>query len=272
MAANDMKIGIILLARLGSTRLPGKVLTKICHKTIIEHILDRLKSVSPCHHTIIATTIHPRDDVIAQLATSLGVDLFRGSEENVLERCIGAVESYKLDSIIRLGADNPFVDPSILNPMLKKFLKNPDTDYLSNTLVRTFPIGLDAEIFSKKTFYMVRDALPHMSKEERELNESCVIPYLHRNLEKFNTISFQGDSDHSDLRLTLDTPEDLILIKKIFNHLYPQRPDFGLTEILELLRENPDWSSINSKVIPLTGFWTPQEEEKLRLRYNQEPL
>jgi len=142
-------------------------------------------------------------------------------------------------------------------------------DYVSNSLDRSFPIGLDAGIFSKNTLVRIDEAIKHLSKEERLINENNIIPYLHQNPDYFITHAYKKDGDLSHLRWTLDTQKDFQLIEKIYDALYPAKPNFLMQDILNLLDEYPEWSQINSNVIQLTGYWSKNEKRKIQQRRNK---
>lgn len=267
-----MKTGIIILARMNSSRLPGKVLLKLCGKTVLEHVVGRLQKITGVDEIIVATTLNPKDAAIESLCGRIGVSCFRGNEENVLLRCIEATEEHKLDVVVRLGADSPLIDREVIADMLQVYeeLRNRgfEPEYLSNTMDRSYPLGLDAEIFKKETFLRIDDETKKLLSEERKLNEINVIPYLHQHKELFQVVSYKKDFDYSAHRWTLDTPEDFELIRRIYEGLFPTNPDFFMQDVLDLLEQNPDWSLINSKVPPRSGFWTEKEQEKLHKRLN----
>ena len=268
-----MKTGIILLARIGSSRLPGKVMLDLCGKPVLEQIICRLKKIKLAEELVVATTVNTKDNAIVSLCEHLGVSYYRGSEENVLDRCIQAAEAYDLDVIVRLGADTPFIDWEIIEDMLRLFFFEYENgnhlEYLSNNLKRSFPLGLDADVMTRNAFVRIDLETKSCSPEERKSNEINVIPYLHQNLNKFCTLSYHKDYDYSHLRWTLDTPEDFILIKKIYESLYPENPDFLMRDILDLLQKYPEWSQINSKIVPKSGYWTESERSKLSNRMNK---
>ena len=267
-----MKTGIILLARMGSTRLPGKVMLDLCGKPMLEHIINRLSNLRKASPLVVATTINPKDNIIAEFCRSNNVHVFRGSEDNVLERCIQAAEAYGLDAIVRVGADTPFIDWEIIDDMLEVFFaeyhKGNRLEYLSNNIWRSFPLGLDADIMTKNSLLRIDAETKNSPEDQRKLNEINVVPYIHTHLDKFNTLSYHKDFDYSYLRWTLDTREDYELTKKIYETLYPTKPDFLMKDILELLDQNPTWSSINAKVVPRSGHWTEIEKKKLEQRFS----
>jgi len=263
-----MKVGTILLARMGATRLPGKVMLDLCGKPVIEHIINRLNKVKLSEILVVATTTNTKDDVIEDFCGDNNVLCFRGSEKNVLDRCIKASESYKLNTIVRVGADTPFIDWEVIDLMLELFLSSYSSgnlvEYLSNSLKRSYPLGLDADIMTRNSLLRIDNETKYFSKLEREKNEINVIPYIHENLDKFNTISFFQDFDYSDLRWTLDTAEDYDLTKRIYEALYPTMPYFQMNDILAVLEKNQEWSLINSNVLPKSGYWTEAEKDKLK--------
>lgn len=266
----SMKTGIILLARLSSSRLPGKVLMCLCGKPVLEHIILRLKNVKLSKKLIVATTVNKVDDAIEALCRRIGVSCFRGNQDNILERCIQASDAHDLDVIVRVGADTPFIDWEIIDDMLRIFFeeweKGNHLEYMSNNMERSFPLGLDADVFHKETFLRLVEEIKNLSEKQRKLNENNVIPFVHENLNCFRTYSFKEDYDYSHLRWTLDTPEDFELTTRIYEVLYPNNPHFLMQDILDLLSKHPDWSKINSGVIPVTGYWTETEKNKLHRR------
>lgn len=267
-----MKIGIIILARMGSTRLPGKVLMTLAGKPVLEHMIHRLSKVD-AGPTIVATSVHHNNDPIEKLCRRLDVPCFRGSEENVLERSIQASQAFGLDAHVRLGGDSPLLDWEVINRMLALFRNEAEEgrplDYISNSLARSFPLGVDAEIITTNTLMRIDRETQNLSAEERLLNEANVVPYLHENLHRFTVYSYEEPYDYSYLRWTLDTPEDFALIEAIYLALYPKNPDFRMPDILAFLEENPSLKKINAKIVPRTGYWTPGEREKLQRRFGE---
>jgi spore coat polysaccharide biosynthesis protein SpsF len=259
-----MIVGGIVLARMGATRLPGKVLLPLCGRPVLDHIVQRLKQ-TPLDPIVVATTVNPSDDAIASAAVKWGIEVFRGDEENILKRTIGAMEEYGLEAALRLGADSPLVDPGIICHMYELFLEH-GVEYISNSLDRSYPLGIDAEIMTLSLLRKLESIIKKLPTIERLSNESNVVPYLHQHLDEFNTFSMTADFDYSHLRWTLDTPQDFELINKIYESLYHEDAFFSWEKALHLIKENPDWSLINHDVQPKTGYWTITEQEKLKKR------
>ncbi|MFA6548424.1 MAG: glycosyltransferase family protein [Candidatus Margulisiibacteriota bacterium] len=240
--SNKKRIGVIVQARMGSTRLPGKVMLSVENKPVLQHIIERLKDCNCADEIIIATTNNKKDDIIVDLAKANGISYFRGSEENVLSRYYYAAKENNLDVVVRITSDCPFVDPSIIDNMILEFLKAKRCDYLSNCLQRTFPRGLDVEIFGFK-------ALERSAKEaKQDYEKEHVTPYLYQQPRGFVLKSYNNPTDYSGYRLTLDTVEDYSLIKRIYALLYPLNNKFRLKEIIDLLKHNDDLSLINAHI------------------------
>ena len=262
-----MKTGIVIQTRMGSTRLPGKVMKLLCGIPVIEHIINRLGRVKSDIPPIISTTNNPKDDILEHFCKKKNILCFRGSEENLMDRTLRAAESYDLDVFVRLGADAPFVDHGVVNQMLDLFQSAHTTgspvDYVSNSLERSFPLGLDADVMTTSLLRILKKTTAKLPRKDRLLNEENVTPYLHQHLHDFKILSYKKNFDYSGLRLTLDTPEDFELTRLIYDNLYPQNPDFLLDDILSILRKNPEWAAINAEVTPKTGYWTKTEKHKL---------
>lgn len=241
----NKKIGIILQARMGSTRLPGKVMKKIIGKTIIELTVERLKRVKIADEIILATSIDPKNDIVIEEAKKLKINYFRGNEENVLDRFYKTCKKFKLDVIIRITGDCPLIDPVVINNGIEIFKKN-NVDIVSNTQRRTFPHGLDLEVFTA-------DSLEKAWLDEKDrLGDNFLSSFVNpteyiKKSGKFKHLDLLNENDLSEIRITLDYPEDFELISKIFEKLYLQNPNFGLTEIEKLYNKDPQLFEINKK-------------------------
>ena len=237
------KVGLITQARMTSTRLPGKVLMEVLQKPLLGYQIERLRSIKSIDEMIVATTTNSQDDIIVELCEKWGVNYFRGSENDVLERYYLAAQQFNLDTVIRVTSDCPLIDPKTTDKILRRYLYESDQcDYFSNTVDRTFPRGLDTEIFS---FERLKEAFINAKKnQERE----HVTLYFYSNPEKFKIKQFRHHEDLSHLRWTVDTREDFALIKIIIEALYPKNPLFDLAECLQFVKKNPDLASINAHV------------------------
>lgn len=240
-----MKVVCLVQARVGSTRLPGKILKEICGKTILHHEIDRLKKCKEIDEIVIATTDKEDDDKIVNEAKKLSVKYFRGSENDVLSRFYYAAKENNADIIVRVTSDCPCIDFEILDKMLIYFkdkYKEKQVDYLSNTIKRTYPRGYDIEIF---TFSALEKSYINAEKEyERE----HVTPYIYDKTNNFLKLSFENKDDYSEYRVTLDTIEDFIVIKNIFENLYYKNPYFKLNDVVQYLNNNLHIVDINKHI------------------------
>lgn len=234
---------ILIQARLGSTRLPGKPLKQVLNKPLLHYLVDRLKRVKLADELVLATTDKPQDDPLVDFSKRVDMLYFRGSEDNVLERYYLAAKQSKANIIVRITSDCPLIDPLLIDHNLALFLeKYPHTDYQSNALKRTYPRGMEIEIFTFKSFEKV------FTEAKRDEEKEHVTPYYYRHPELFTIENIEGDGKNSHLRLTVDTSEDFELVRKIIEELYPQKQEFTLSDIINLLKQNPEWQKINAHV------------------------
>lgn len=241
-----MKTVAIIQARMGSSRLPGKVMMKLGVQTVLSHVITRVKKAHGIDEIAVATTNQVQDDVIQQEADKMNVVCFRGSETDVLERYYQAAKQYDADIVIRITSDCPFLDPNLLTKMVRAFhdtyrIGTP-IDYFSNCLVRTYPRGLDIEIFTMMALEKAyRESISDYQKEH-------VTPYIYQNTELFNLQHYTNPDDISDHRWTLDTIEDFIFISHVYEKLSNVKNDFTTDDILALMQKEPELLKINSHV------------------------
>jgi spore coat polysaccharide biosynthesis protein SpsF (cytidylyltransferase family) len=251
------KILIISQARFGSTRLPGKVLLKVLDKPLIWYLIKRLQLVkTPCN-IIIATAISEQNKPIINIAKTLNLDYFAGSEDDVLDRFYRTAKQFKGDIIVRITADCPLMDPAIIDRGLKIFL-NGNYDYVSNVEEgkETYPDGFDIEIFSFKALKVAWKKAKWQSEREH------VTPYIRKN-DKFKKKYFKNDENFSNFRLTVDTKEDFDLISIIIEKFYDRLEKFTLKEVIDFLRENLDLLKINEQYMRNEGYTKSLREDKL---------
>ena len=239
-----MRITAIVQARTGSTRLPGKVMLRLFDQTVLGHVISRLQRCRLLTDIVVATTRLAEDDCVVQEAGLYDVPTYRGSEDDVLDRFHEAALVAGCDWIVRITSDCPLVDATIVDAMLAQLCKEADDiDYLSNTLHRTFPRGLDVEVFSLR---VLQDA---SAKARLPSEREHVTPYIHGNPGQYRLRSFTNPTDYSAWRWTLDTHEDWTLIQEIYARLYPAKPDFHWLDVIQLFQEEPWLASINSVVV-----------------------
>jgi spore coat polysaccharide biosynthesis protein SpsF len=235
-----MKFVAIIQARMGSTRLPGKVMLELCGKTVLERVVQRLERSRLAGEVVIATTLHPADDAIVDESRRLKVKIFRGSETDVLDRFYQTARKFLADAIVRICSDCPLIDPEIIDWTIQSFL-DAGVDYASNALDRTYPRGLDVEV-------MTSSALNRCWREAAAFYQrSHVTPYIYENPDQFQIARVCGDEKYGDLRWTLDTPEDLALVRAIYERV-ADKDDFGWRDVLRLLEREPGLLELNRHI------------------------
>lgn len=240
-------VGIIVQARMDSSRLPGKVMMPLAGEPVLYRVMERLSDCKHINKIVIATTRKEIDEPIVSLAKKMNIDCYRGSERDVLSRYYGAAHRLKLDIVVRITADCPLIDPEILDEMIVKFKALNDNgrycDYLSNTLERTFPDGLDIEIF---WYDVLKEA--HI-KAKKQYQREHVTPYIIEHSDIFQLVNyFSSYDDMSKYRWTLDEEDDYRLICEIYERLYSLTPKFHFKDILNLFEKEPQLVSINAHV------------------------
>lgn len=235
---------VIIQARMGSTRLPGKVLMDIGGKTVLNHVVERISQCKNIDDIIIATTTLSKDDLIVKEAEKIGCKYYRGSEDNVLNRYYEAATYNRSDVIIRITSDCPLIDSKLVDEMLYFYMEN-NFDMVTNASPdnnnnRTYPRGLDTEIFS---YNMLKKAKENATKTYQREH---VTPYLYENIT--NIFYYKNPIDYSKYRFTLDTPEDLILIKEIYKRLYIEENNFYLEDIIKVMEKNTHLYFINNNI------------------------
>lgn len=239
-----MKIIAIIQARMGSTRLPGKVLKKILGKPMLQLELERISRAKTLNQIVVATSRQPIDAQIARLASKLGFLVYRGSETDVLSRYYRAAKKFSADTIVRLTGDCPLIDPIIIDQAISKF-KTENCDYVANVHVRSFPRGMDIEVFS---FIALQTAWQQtVTPYDRE----HVTPYIyaHPRLFKLKEIIAPKALYRPELRLTVDEAPDFKLVKSIYQELYASKPHFKLQDIITCIDQHPELKTINQSVV-----------------------
>ena len=265
-----MKIGAIVQARTSSTRLPEKVLKNLPFDgniTVLEQVIRRLKRSKMLDEIIIATTTDENDEKIVNIAKKENILWFKGSKDNVLERYYLAAEENDLDIVVRITSDCPCVDPDIVDILVEHHI-NSNSDYTSNTLTRTFPVGLDVEVINFNALKKCYD------NAESDLEKEHVTMYVHNNLDSFKTenIKALNESYGPQIRITLDTEEDYALLCAVFDYIYKKDNFFKSEDVINLFKDKPWLQVINKKIMAKKSFETFEDEldEAVRLLELQE--
>ncbi|KKK38902.1 acylneuraminate cytidylyltransferase [Mesobacillus campisalis] len=238
-----MKIAAIIQARMGSTRLSGKVLKELKGKSVLSHVIERVRQSKFIEDIIIATTNHERDNNIESEAFKCGSKVYRGSEDDVLSRYYFTAQENNVDVIIRITSDCPLIDPNVIDEIIEFYL-NGNYDLVTNAgsdlEQRTYPRGLDTEIFS---FEVLENAFIN-GKEN--YHREHVTPFIYEHSNKIHY--FKNQVDYSKYRWTLDTQEDFKLISEIYKRLYKGTHDFYLPDTIELFEQEPYLFTINAHI------------------------
>lgn len=230
----------VLQARMSSTRLPGKVLKPILGRPMLGHQIDRIGRARRIDRLIVATSSEASDQLLADYCRELGVDCYRGSLNDVLDRYYQAARSYAPQHVMRLTGDCPLTDPALLDRIVAQHLRE-GNDYTSNVHERTYPDGLDAELFRYSLLEQAwREAHTPFEREH-------VTPYFYSTGPAFRRGAVKDTIDRSQWRWTVDYPEDFEFVSRVFEALFPVNPDFGLAEVCALLQRQPELALINAR-------------------------
>lgn len=233
----------IIQARMGSSRFYGKVLKEVCGKTILEHIIARLKNSKKIDEIAVATTTAEVDNAIFDLCISKGISVFRGSEPDVLDRFYQAAKQFEAkagDEIVRITGDCPFADPVIADKVIELFERE-NTDYGANVNPPTYPDGLDVEVVKYSVLEKIWEEAKLMSDREH------VTWYIRRQPEVFSISNLVSETDYSDMRWTVDEPEDFEVIKAIYENLYKEDKIFLMQDILDFTAKYSEITEKNKK-------------------------
>jgi spore coat polysaccharide biosynthesis protein SpsF len=239
-----MRVVAIIQARMGSTRLPGKVLKDLAGATVLERVVSRLRRCRLVSEVVVATSAEQADDAILNECQRLGTDVFRGSEQDVLDRYYRAAQQARAEVVVRITSDCPLIDPGVSDKTIQAFLSE-RPDYASNALERTYPRGLDTEV-------MTFDALKSAWTEARQAYQrEHVTPFLYQHPERFKLLSVKGDRDYSQCRWTLDTPEDLEFLRAVYARSF-EGEDLTWQDVLNIVEREPELAEINRHVVQKT--------------------
>lgn len=249
-----MKVVAIIQARMGSSRLPGKVMMKLANKPVLAHIIERLSYCKMIEKIVVATTKEPSDDLVKNYCTNNKIECYRGNLEDVLDRYYHTAKIYHADPIVRITCDCPVIDPVVVDAIITGYLSG---EYDCYGLGGKFPDGLDCTVYS---FSALEKAWKEAKlKSERE----HVGPYIENNLHLFKNGSLELFQNLDHHRWTLDVHNDYELLNKIFNALYRPDSPFLTNEILQFMKSNPNLSAINNKVVRNEGYIKSLQEDEI---------
>jgi spore coat polysaccharide biosynthesis protein SpsF len=247
----------IIQARLGSSRLPGKIMLEACGKSMLELMIERVKRSKKLDKIIIATSTNAQDDKIVEFCKKAKIDCYRGAEDDLLARYKGAADTFGVDTIVRLTSDTPIIDAETIDDTVEAYLKN-NYDFVSNCypMPRTYPDGTNVEVFS-------RNLLNEADRQAKKPSErEHVTFFMWMQPDKYKIFRVDYKRDISKYRLNLDYNEDYSVLKAIFENLYPKDHNFTMENALEWLDEHPDTYKINSNIKQGQGFVKSLEADK----------
>lgn len=241
-----VKNQVVIQARMGSSRLPGKTMLQLAGRPVIEHVIRRSGAARLIDRVVVATTDLPEDNQIAEWCHEQGIASVRGSAEDVLARYLLAIDNFPCENVVRITADCPLIDPGIIDALLALHAAG-SCDYTSNVIPPTFPIGFDAEVVSSACLRRVHVEARLTSHREH------VTLYIRENTEKFKTANLSFALNHEHIRLTLDREADYRLLSEVFAHFAGSPELFSFYQIMAFLEKNPQLLHINSGIDRFEG-------------------
>lgn len=244
MAMVKPKVVATIEARMTSSRLPGKVLLPALGEPMLMHLVGRLRAVASIDAIVIATTTNASDEPIVAFAKAAGVDCYRGSEDDVLARVIGAGESAQAEVLVEITGDCPVIDPDLVEQTIRMFF-NHTVQYASNSLVRSYPDGMDTQVM----WFEALKSSASMTSDP--LDREHVSRFICQHPELFSRVHLVAPpSLHwPELGLTLDEESDYKLLQQIIEELAPKNPLFSCLDMIQLLKRRPQWVDINRAVV-----------------------
>ena len=237
---DPVNIVAIIQARMGSSRLPAKVMKDVSGQPMLARVVNRVRRAKMPSKVVIATSTETADVAIAEFCNAYSVPVFCGNELDVLDRYYQAARVHAADVVVRITSDCPLIEPEILDRVVNAFVMA-QPDYASNTIVRTFPRGLDVEVVGMK-------ALERAWREAAEAYQRThVTPYLYQNQKLFRCLNLADELDHSAYRWTVDTPEDLEFVRAVYDQ-FENRDDFSWRDVLAMLGKHPELVALNQHI------------------------
>jgi spore coat polysaccharide biosynthesis protein SpsF len=230
----------IIQARMGSTRLPGKVLKDICGETMLARVVARARRAATLDEVVVATTTLPEDEAVAREAARLGAPAFRGDEQDVLDRYWRAAQEFRADVVVRITSDCPLIDREVVDKVGDVFA-GASADYASNNMPPSYPRGLDVEVFTAAALARA------WHEADKPYERVHVTPYIYQHPELFHLLPVVSAEDLSRQRWTVDTPEDLAFVRAVYERL-GNSDLFSWRDVLALLAEEPGLAELNAHV------------------------
>lgn len=249
----------IIQARMGSTRLPGKILKEILGQPLLLHLINRLSQARKVDKIVVATTSAEADNPVEKLCREKGHNCFRGSENDVLDRFYQAALASGAgdgDAIVRITGDCPLLDPEVVDGVIGLFVES-GADYASNVNPPTYPDGLDVEVFAFTALETAWRKASLVSEREH------VTPFLRNNPQSFKQANLENNRDLSDLRWTVDEEEDFAFVNSVYEKLYTEGRVFKTEEVVDLLMTHPELISINNKFKRNEGFLKSLQNDRI---------
>lgn len=245
MMKNKPKIVAVVCVRMGSARLAGKVMLEILGKPVLGYLIERAKSCALIDEIVITTSVAPQNDTIADYCRRTGVNCYRGSEDDVLGRMLGALKSQNADVGVEIFGDGPLIDPEIIDSIISFYLGHAEEyDFVSNDLKTTYPCGMELEVFSLKALEdAAQERVPAEAREHGTL-------FIRQHPERYRLYNIAAPLQlfYPGISVELDTKEDFVIIKNIIENLYPAKPGFTVYDVIEFLKNHPELTEINKQV------------------------
>jgi spore coat polysaccharide biosynthesis protein SpsF (cytidylyltransferase family) len=252
------RVVVIIQARMGSTRLPGKVLKDINGKPMLWHVIDRVMKSKKTDLIVVATTTKEEEYPILEISRDTGIEVFCGNEWDVLDRYYKAAVKFSADIIVRVTSDCPLVDPNIIDNFIDYYFTNTDYDYLGVGKHSLCPNGVGCEVFSFEALKMAWTESKWFSEREH------VTPYIWKNDKIFNIgRPLKPKKDLSKLRWTVDEKRDLKFVREVYKELYNENNFFSTRDVLELLKKKPELNMINNDIIRNEGYIKSLKEDRI---------
>lgn len=241
LSKRNLKIDAIIQARLSSTRLPKKILKKICGKTILEHVIERVKSAKCVYRIIVATTVNKADDYLCKWLKNKDILYYRGNENDVLSRFFEAARHYACKNVVRITPDDVFKDPILIDKVANMYF-NENLDFAYNNYPPSYPEGLDVEIFSARALFKAqKESIDEFEREH-------MTQYFYRNQKVFKQKNLSYEKNLSFLRWTVDTQEDFRMAETIYNKLYRKDKLFSWETVLSFIQKNRQVQNMNRHI------------------------